>query len=244
MRTPAQDKTVSSSLVKALDLITSLVAHPKGLSYLQLSEQGKMPRTTVRRIVQTLVGYGLVVHEKGVVRLTEHFHSWAAPDWNSLMKRRYRPVLERIAEEVNELVLVGAMSGDSVEHIDFIEADHLVQVAPALTWRLDAKQTAMGKLCISRRRELMAAITDSDLRSELERIKRTGVSWNRGVSDPGAVSVALPGLSNKPTEPVIAVAWPIQRFTEEAAEKAIAAIQRAVAAELENPTIMGSGSNQ
>jgi DNA-binding IclR family transcriptional regulator len=239
MRTHKQDKTVSSSLVKALDLITSLVAHPGGLSYLQLSEQGNMPRTTVRRIVQTLVGYGLEIHEHGVVKLTANFHSWAAPDWNSLMKRRYRPVLERVAKEVNELVLVGAMSGDSVEHIDFVEADHLVQVAPALTWRLDARQTAMGKLCISRRRDLMSAITDPELKADLERIKRTGISWNRGVSDPGAISVAVSGFTSKPTEPVIGVAWPKQRFTEEAAERAIAAIQRAVAAELENPTIMG-----
>ena len=240
MRTKTQDKTVSSSLVKALDLITSLVAHPGGLSYLQLSEQGTMPRTTVLRIVQTLVGYGLVIHENGVVKLTEHFHSWAAPDWNSLMRRRYRPVLERVSREVNELVLVGAMSGDSVEHIDFIEADHLVQVAPALTWRLDARQTAMGKLCISRRRDLMATITNPEERSELDRIKRTGISWNRGVSDPGAISVAVSGFSSKPTEPVIAVAWPKQRFSEESAERAILAIQRAVAAEKENPSIMGS----
>lgn len=213
-------------MVKALDLLSALVSHPAGLSYQQLSEQCGMPRTTVRRIVQTLIGYGLVAHDRGSVRLTEQFHSWSAPNWQAIMRHRYRPLLERAASEIGELVVLGTMAGDAVEHLDLVEADHMVQVAPPMTWRMDVRRTAVGKLCLSRRRDLMGQVTDPGLRSELETIKRTGVAWNRGEMDAEVISLAVPGFQNEVTEPVIAVAWPAQRFTEEAAARAVDVLAR------------------
>jgi hypothetical protein len=48
------------------------------------------------------------------------------------------------------------------------------------------------------------------------------------VTTKGVFVMACPGFANTPTEPIIAVAWPVNRFSEEAA----AAAHRAILAAL------------
>ena len=53
-----QDKTVSTSLIKALDLISYMAGHAEGIRLVDLVAGSGLPRSTVIRILQTLQDYG------------------------------------------------------------------------------------------------------------------------------------------------------------------------------------------
>jgi len=224
----AQERDISTSLLRALDVISLLTAAPQGRSLADLAELTAMPRTTVRRILTTLERYGVVDRNGTDFDLSESFFHWANRDRYAEVRRRYRPILTAIAQKAGELVLLGVQEGDALVHVDFIEADHAVRVAPMPTTRHDLHKTAQGKIVLSRRPDLAARFRKRGLAQEIEEIHRTGIAWNIEESDPGMAAVAFPGFGNSPVDPVIGIAWPIQRFSRQEAERLVRAARRLI----------------
>ena len=228
-----QDKTVSTSLIKALDLISYMAGHAEGIRLVDLVAGSGLPRSTVIRILQTLQDYGLV--DKPGARhyqLTARFRSWTDPDRYTVLRHRYRPLLQAISAEVKELVLLGLREGAGIIHIDYIEWDHAIRVAPTPHTRHPWHKHALGKLAMSLQPGILEQLKNQRRRGEMSEIQRTGVAWNREESEPGMIALATWGLKPSPAEPMIAVAWPTFRFTEKAAANAIRVIREAMRREL------------
>ena len=146
---------LSSTVLKALDLLTVLSGRTEGITMPELAQSLDQPRTNVVRLLATLQLYGLVVRRGRRWHLADAFHDWVAlRNRHAELRRRYRPLLERIATETGELVLLGLQEGNGVVHIDFVESDHLVRVAPAPHTRHNLRRNALGKLALSRRPDL------------------------------------------------------------------------------------------
>lgn len=227
--TVSRDKSISTSLIKALDVIGFLSGHPGGIRLVELVEGSGLPRSTVIRILQTLQDYGLV-DKRGAYhyRLTGRFHSLANPDRYAQLRNRYRPVLQAISAEVRELVLLGLREGAAIIHIDYIEWDHAIRVAPTPHTRHPWHKHALGKLAMSLQPGIRDKMRSRRLRAELDEIRRTGVAWNREESGPGMIALATWGFKASPAEPMIAVAWPAFRFSEAAAARAVRTIRAIV----------------
>lgn len=217
----------ATSLIKALDLISYLVTRPEGERVQAIVSSLGLPRPTVIRFLQTLQGYGLVEKRKSLYRLTDRFYEWASRNRHDPLRRRYRPLLESIARKTGELVLLGLQEGNAIVHIDYIESDEAVRVAPAPTTRHDLRTSALGKLALSRTPHLRKRVTDPELLAELKAIDDGAPAWNRQESNQGVIAMAEWGLCQASSEPMIAVAWPSFRFTESKAEEARLAIWQA-----------------
>ena len=217
-----------TSLIKALDLIALLSSKAAGMRMMELTESLNQPRSTLARTMNTLIEYGLVEKKGPIYYCGAAFHNWAQSNRHSFWTQRYKNVLNDIAKQTGELVLLGILEGNGVVHLDFIESDHMVRVAPAPFTRHPLEFTALGKLALSRRPDLKKAIEQKELRDELEVIQQTGVSWNREVTVRGMIAMATPGFTNHPTEPMLAVAWPSNRFTQKKGTLAHAAIKEAL----------------
>lgn len=215
----------ATSLIKALDLLSYLTGHPEGKRLYEITEALNLPRPSVIRLLQTLVGYGLIAKEGSLYQLTERFYEWSSRDRYSALRRRYRPLIEEIAKRTGELTLVGLQEGNAIIHIDYIESDQVVRVAPAPLTRHSLRTSAIGKLALARTPHLRREVKSKRLLAELEEIDRTGVAWNRGETLRDVVALATWGLSPASTEPIIAVAWPAMRFQEKDGEKALAVIR-------------------
>lgn len=218
----------SSSLVRALDVLTLVAGRSDGITVPEITAALDAPRSNVVRIVNTLIDYGLVQRDRRRLRAAAALHDLCAPDRHAGLRQRYRPVLERLAREVNELVLLGLQEGDAIVHIDYIESDHRVRVAPSPVTRHDLRRNAIGKIALARRPDLLEQISDTALLDELARVRRTGFAWNREETTEGVIVMAAAGFVNVPAEPIIAIAWPVNRFTEAKAESA----QRVIGATL------------
>ena len=219
-----------TSLIKALDLLTLLAGEVGGYTIQELADGMNQPRSTVVRVLNTLVDYGLVVRRGHRYLASEAFNAWSRCNRHQFLRLRYRKILEAVAAKVSELVLLGVQEGAGIVHIDFIESDQAVRVAPAPDTRHNIRHNAIGKLCIAQRSDLEGFWTQADpeFKYELEEIRKTGIAWNREESVPGMIALACYGLGRSPTEPKLAVAWPIHRFTETKAAKAAEAINRAL----------------
>jgi len=223
----------ATSLIKALDLMTLLGGSRAGYTVQELSAAMDLPRSTVVRILNTLVWYGLIAKEEKRYFCTEAFTNWTTQDRHRAFRLFYRAILERVATATDELVLLGLQDGAGVVHIDYIESDQRVRVAPAPQTRHNIRRNAIGKLCLAARPDLAKRWTDAEpaLAEELAEVRACGVAWNREESVPGMIAMACYGRSRAATEPKIAVAWPVSRFSPEKGAQAIQAIQEALAQE-------------
>ncbi len=217
-----------TSLIKALDVLSMLSSKSTGLSMSELAEAMNLPRSTLARTLNTLIAYGLIEKTGRIYRCGASFDQWARRDRHHLWIHRYRKILERVSKQTGELVLLGLHEGNGIVHIDYIESDHMVRVAPAPDTRHSFEVNALGKLALSRRPDLMDPISKPALLDELHEIQRTGVAWNREESVAGMIALATHGFSNNPNEPMLAVAWPSSRFTEAGGTAALTAIREAI----------------
>jgi DNA-binding IclR family transcriptional regulator len=229
----------SSTVFKALDALTIVTARADGISLPDLALALNQPRSNVVRIIRTLQQYGFVSCAGRHWIATATFRAWGAPpNRHDGFRRRYRPVLEAIAAASGELVMLGLQEGNGIIHIDAVESAHRLCRTPVPEIRHSLRYNAMGKLALSRRPDLALKFPSPAFQQELEEIRRTRVAWNRGETDRALVGMAIPGFSNLPTEPMLAIMWPIARFTEAGAERT-----RQVAAEaLDNSLRAGDPS--
>lgn len=222
-----KNRTPQTSLHKALDLLTLLTGHRDGMRLYELVEYLNQPRPSVVRILHSLEAYGLVEKEGRSYLLSARFHEWCARDRYAALRARYRPVLEAVAKASGEMVLLGVQEGNAIIHIDVIESDSPVRVAPAPQTRHNLQTSALGKLALSRTPHLRRKIRNARLRSELSEIDLGRPAWNRGETNTEVIAMADWGFSASPTEAMIAVAWPAYRFTEAKGKAALRAIRSA-----------------
>lgn len=219
----------ATSLIKALDLLTLLGSSNQSYTVQDLADAMNQPRSTVVRVLNTLVEYGLIAREGRRYYCAEAFSHWATTDRYTAHRIRYRPVLEAVAKATGELVLLGTLEGAGIVHIDYIESDQAVRVAPAPVTRHNIRRNALGKLFLADRADLAERWIEeeADFADELQTVRATGVAWNHEESVQGMVAMACHGFSESPVEPKIAIAWPVHRFTEAKGREAQAAIDAA-----------------
>jgi DNA-binding IclR family transcriptional regulator len=218
---PTKTKETSSTVFKALDALSIMTAREDGISLPDLALALNQPRSNVVRIVHTLQHYGFVAHKAHRWIATATFRDWSAPvDRHLGFRRRYRSVLEAVAATTGELVALGLHEGNGIIHIDAIESTHRLCPAPVPDIRHSLRLNAMGKLALSRRLDLAVKFPTPAFQDELDEIRQTGIAWSRGEMARSTVVMAIPGFSNLPTEPMIAVTWPQAKFTKHAAERA------------------------
>jgi len=219
-----------TSLVKALDLLTLLGGSPQSLTVQEIAAAMNLPRSTVVRVLNTLIEYGLVEKQGRKLRCSDNFENWCNRDRHQRDRIRYRRILESVAAVTGELVLLGVQDGAGIVHIDYIECDQAIRVAPAPATRHNIRSNAIGKLCLAMRPDLAEPWCRDDpaFSEELQLIRETGVAWNREESVAGMIALAMFGLTRSAAEPKVAVAWPLHRFNEAAGQRAEEAIRMAL----------------
>jgi DNA-binding IclR family transcriptional regulator len=220
----------ASTVIRALDLLTVLAGRRAGLTLPAIAQALNQPRTNVVRLLHSFQLYGFVRREGGLWCVTAASARWIqGMPRHEMARRRYRTVLEQIAEATGELVLLGLHEGNGVVHIDYIECDRRIRIAPAPDTRHGLRHNALGKLALSRRPDLAGRIRDARLQAELAEIRRTGIAWNREETVIGMVAMACSGFENTTTEPMLAVAWPTVRDSARKGEAVFRAIADALA---------------
>jgi DNA-binding IclR family transcriptional regulator len=224
-----QNRSVATSFLKGLDLMTVLARRREGLPIGLIVRKLQLPRTSVLRMLTTLEQYGLVAKKGRLWCCTEQFYEWTLRDTHAELKQRYAAVVHAVAGEVGELVELAIGEVGGVRYIHAEQPGHLGAVSPLKSAIYPLHKTAAGKLLLSQRADLGAGLANERQLAEIAEARVTGVAMNRRESDPNVVAVATWVARPSPLTPIICVKWPFHRFTEQKAERALAAIRQALA---------------
>jgi DNA-binding IclR family transcriptional regulator len=224
-----QDRAVATSFLKGLDLMTILARRPEGLPMSLIMRKLQLPRTSIFRMLTTLQHYGLVAKKGRAWCATEQFYEWSSRDTHKEIVKRYGRVIHSVAVEVDELVELGIGEAGGVRYIHWEQPRHPITIDPLKSAVYPLHQTATGKLLLSQRPDLSSGLTDRRLLSEIEDARTTGMAWNRRESDPNIMAVATWAGPPSTIAPIICIKWPVIRFTEAKAHRALAIVRRELA---------------
>ena len=223
------------SVVKALELLECFTDDRVDWTLKTLVERLNMPKTTVHRMLATLVDVEYLIVDP--VRKTYHvgpkflmLASCVAGQSN--LRIVCRPELERLSADVNESVALSKLSGRYAYYLDFVEADRPLLTVTKSGPAVPAHLTSGGKILLSEQSEgfleayyaLLPGMevptrhtirTREALEKELEKIRKNGYSIDNEEIEDGLCCVAAPIRDfNSSVVATISISGPVARMTE------------------------------
>src|SRR4051812_44154372 len=140
------------SVLRVMDILHALAAEPDGVTLAKLSEQLRLPKTSVFSLVRALEGGGYVKSNGGRYTLGDQARRLGASLGQARsLPKSVRPVLEWLAGETGETILLGVLSedGDEISYVDVIESDKPLRFAVRIGNRRPLYCTAAGKTMLA-----------------------------------------------------------------------------------------------
>lgn len=206
----------AQALSKGLSLLSMIAEAPHPLRFGELMRYSAMPKTTLHRILQTLIDYRLIRFDEPSqsyrlgLRLFEMAHKvWSEFDLRSAAE----PELLRLRDLAEETTRLGVLEDESVLVID--QRDHVqaMRMANAVGSRLPAGASAIGKAMLAYRppEELHAylaarslqpltpnsILSPEEFHREMNLIKARGYAVSIEESTLGVSGVAAPILDHR-----------------------------------------------
>jgi DNA-binding IclR family transcriptional regulator len=193
-----------------LELIDVLAQHGQARGVTELSAELHLAKSTVYRMLQTLVGHGYAVQEpaSGRYRLGLKFLELGALVLNGLSIRTIaQPHLQALMEKTRETVQLGLLEGHEVVYADKIESQQTIRMYSRVGRRSPLHCTALGKSLLAyqpeetvravlagelRRYTPYTITAASRLREELQRIREEGYALDNEEFEEGLRCVAAP----------------------------------------------------
>jgi DNA-binding IclR family transcriptional regulator len=201
---------------KALEVLDAVAAAPAGIRFSELETQGRYPKATLYRLVQTLTREGMVQHDPdtGLYTLGMRLVRLAHVAWRqSSLAPVARPHLDRLSAEIGQTVHLAQLDHAQVLYVDKRNAARPVQMFSQAGKVGPAYCTGVGKVLLAHApaREVDGLVsqqsfhrftpatitTATDLRAELARIRAAGVGYDREEHEPGIICIAVPVLSGQ-----------------------------------------------
>lgn len=225
-----------NAVARAVDILRALADSPEPLTLVQIGEDSGLPRSTVHRIVQTLLEANLIAVDRrnGGLRLGPELARLAAVSRIRLVPL-IRPFLEQLSGAVDEGASLAVLEGSSVRFLDQALAGHGIRAVSLVGSTFPAHCTANGKALLAAlpdrtvRATLSAqltrltprTITDREvLVAELGEIRKTGMAFDLEEHETGICAVGHVVHDAVGNLAAITIAVPAQRFYGREAELA------------------------
>jgi len=237
-----QPSNLATSLFKALDLLTLLASRSRGAPISELVEQMDLPRSSVIRMLDSLIHYGLIERDSDrYYRVTEKFNEWRLDDFDERLKQQYRPLMRKLTDQVGEMTVLGRLKGRKIAHLHHEEPDKRVRVVPPAGRRFEMRNLAMGKLVMSVREDLIPEDLGPERIAELDVVRHEGCAWNHSESEPDIVAWATWLGEPSGLTPMLAITWPAFRFSESSLKQAKEILNEELKNVLFDPESEGTG---
>lgn len=230
-RVSSAASTTVLAVEHCLQLIGALAGNgsPRGIT--ELSAELRLAKSTVYRLLQTLVKHGYAVQDpaSGRYRLGLKFLEIGGVVQNSLSIRTIaRPHLQALMAATNETVQLGILEGYEVVYADKIECARTIRMYSSVGRRSPLHCTALGKVLLAHQpedafREILGGrlirctprsiTTPRALRAELVQIREQGYAFDDEEFEEGLRCLAAPARDY--TGAVVAslgIAGPAARF--------------------------------
>ena len=202
-------KQASRSVLKALDVLETLVAAQAPMSLTDIAKAVDRPLPTVHRLLRTLELRDYVESLHGRYRMTLKLFDLGTTVASRIdIVAESRPRAEALCQELDETINVSVRSGASAVYVLKVESPRSVRLISQLGMHVPLHCTAMGKVLLAyldaaQREELVASLelvprTDNTivaadaLEAELARVAERGWALDMQEFDYGLICVAAP----------------------------------------------------
>lgn len=190
------------SVARAVQILEA-IAHSGGGSHLNhIAEATGLKVTTAHNILKTLYALGYVRRRADDTRyhLGDRILNLARVAGNDgALRRRLRPLLEEMAEQIGETVFLAVPSGDEVYFLDAIESLHTLKAASQEGHREPMEGSAIGLLFLAHipalRKRMLQTHTDRIgpvIESEIDAIAERGYALDLENWQAGLNCIAVP----------------------------------------------------
>jgi DNA-binding IclR family transcriptional regulator len=178
---------------RATEILRVLKQDNSGLSLGQIAERVHLPRSTVQRIVNTLLAERLVMSAsaEGGLRLGSEIQSLAAAGRINMAELMH-PVLIDLAKQTKETVDLAVFRDDHMVFVDQVVGTHRLRTVSAVGEVFPMTDTANGKAALALMEDdRVAVIAGQELKSagetrrrlsdflkEIEDIREAGIAWD------------------------------------------------------------------
>jgi len=206
----------AQALSKGLSLLTLIAEAPHPLPFSELGRYSGLPKSTLHRILQTLIDFRLVRFDElsQTYRLGVRLFEMAHKVWSEFdLRSAAEPELLRLRELAHETTRLGVLEGQDVLIID--QRDHVaaMRMANGVGSRLSVGATAIGKALMAYRppEELQryldgaalkpltpnSILNPHEMQREFDLIKARGYAVSVEESSMGVSGVAAPILDHR-----------------------------------------------
>ncbi|MHB8692635.1 MAG: IclR family transcriptional regulator [Solirubrobacteraceae bacterium] len=200
----------TTAVDRSADLLVRVLESERPVALTELASATGIPKSTVSRLLSALERRGLVEQDgqrgrlrpgPAILRVAER----------SMLERNVvelaRPSLDALSEASGETINLAVPALGGVEHVAQVDGRHFLGTGQWLGRTVDYHCTAVGKVFLAfgramienqapelpLRRHAPATITDPRLlRSELTRVRRTGLATAVDELEPGLAAMAAP----------------------------------------------------
>lgn len=230
---PARSSTSIGVLVKAFRVLEWMAGAGEPLPLKSIATGSGLPKGTLFRILQTLIGLGYVnqMAETGHYFITSQISHLGRNVQHEDIKMLAMPLMRRLHARFNETVNLGVLEGGFIYYIAVLEAQR------PLSWRVPTGSrdnyfsTALGRAIAAqlpdRQQATLIAQTDVDrrragtvhTRDELTDIlavaRRDGIALDREENDDGVICLGVPLFLEGSVAAGLSVSIPASRLTGE-----------------------------
>jgi DNA-binding IclR family transcriptional regulator len=135
-----------------MDILLAVATEPEGLSLAKISDRLKLPKTSVFSLLRALEGGGYLRNHDGRYTLGDQALKLGASLGHARsFPKCARPVLEWLAQETEETILLGVLSeeGHEISYVDVIESEKPLRFAVRVGNRRPLYCTAAGKVMLA-----------------------------------------------------------------------------------------------
>lgn len=152
-------------LIKGIDVITAFNDDNARLSASELAEKVHLSRSAARRYLLTLVHIGMAATDGRIFWLTPKVLNLGRSYLDSArLPRSIVPFLQRLTVQLQESTNYSVLDGDEVVYVSRVNAPQLLTTSFEPGTRLPAFTSTAGRV-------LLAALTDEQLHTYLERVE-------------------------------------------------------------------------
>lgn len=231
-------KNIVQSVDRALSILEVLSDYNQGLGTTEIGEKVGLHKSTVHRLLGTLIYKGYVVQDKATnkYKLTLKLFELGNKKMDSLdILTVSKPYTSELMEKVNEVVHLVIRDKNDIVYIDKVEADNTIMMVSNIGRRSPLYCTSVGKAMLAFMKEeevkeiwensniqklTKNTITDYDeFKRELDKIRANGYAEDNEEHEIGVRCVGAPVFNYRgKVEGAISISGPTIRITKDKVE--------------------------
>ncbi len=222
------------SVDRALSLLELLAKYEDGLGLMELSYQSNLTKSTVHRLLHTLIENGYVKQneENGPYHLTLKMFQLGVKTVERMdILKISRPYLQRLKDRFGEVIHLVIRDDQEIVYIDKVETDHTIRMYSNIGKRGTLYSTSVGKAMLAyshddilhelwnnmhiEQKTEYTITTWLEFLKEIQRIRKNGYALDQEENELGVkcIGVAILDYTGLPVG-AISVSGPIQRMTD------------------------------